>query len=439
MKHLIPIALFLSISILADAQGPTLTSANVSPAVGDAFTNQTAKSTGVSVGTGGANQVWDYSTLVDSSTASGYTVVSPASTPHPTAFADANLSLVTVEANPIYQYGKSSSDALYVLGIISGTDTITYIRPKVYLHYPFAYNGFFTDTVAVTVPGYDAIARGRDSLYGEGYGTLKLPGGHSYNDVLRVKYIENLSTIVNYDLGGGFIIPVTLKQRSISYVYYTPGARSPLLSIAVTSITNSLNIPIPNFSGESTSVYYAKETTLPLTWLSFTSILQDHQVALKWQTAQEINTGVFNVQRSVNGSDFTNIGQLKATGNNMGGSYTYNDLNVEKLGSPKLYYRIQELDKDGKAFYTGINVIELKNVLTTKVYPNPANGFINLNIKDAAVADAVRIYDLKGRLVQTWKDYPTNRLINVKNLTSGSYILQVQVKGKTTSTTIVKQ
>jgi len=437
MKHrLLLLSICVAIFSRSFAQ-PTLTSSDA-PQINEVFTSQPVKSTGISLGTGGANITWNYSTLVDSGSTTSSKVVTPGSTPHPTLFPSSNLALQTLEQDPTYTYGQSSSSALYILGSVTSADTAVYIKPRIYMHFPFTYGSTFSDTVALIVPGYNVLAKGRDSLYGEGYGTLNLPGSKTYSDVLRVKFVEHLSADSTLDFNG-LPLTVTIYLTTTNYLYFKPGYHSPLLSVTVAKFSNSLGALLPQFNSEAISASYATDVTLPLNWVSFTSTLQNNQVALKWQTAQEVNTNHFNIQRSFNGNDFTDIGKISATGNSLGSSYSYTDYNVEKLGVSKLYYRLQEIDKDGKAFYSGTNVIELRTINTTKAYPNPANGYINLNIKGATIADAVRIYDMKGRLMQQWQNYPVNRLINVKSFAAGSYILQVQVKGKTTSSTIVKE
>jgi len=435
MKHRL-LFLFFSVTVFTRAIAqPTLTSANSAPQLGDTYKSQSTTSSSVTLKATGTNQVWDYSSLVDSGSTTTSTVVSPSATLYASLFPSANLALQT---GGTYTYGTSNSNSLYILGNASPSDTVVFLKPRIYMHYPFTYGSFFSDTVALNAPGYDILATGRDTLWGEGYGTLKVPGGKTYDNVLRVKFVERLSADTSY-LG----LPAKVYLTTTNYLYFAPGYHSPLLSVMLTETSAVASLPpfppTTIFDNTVISATYATDAVLPLNWVSFTSTLQNNQVALKWQTAQEVNTNHFNIQRSFNGSDFTDIGKVSATGNSLGSSYGYTDYNVEKLGVSKLYYRLQEIDKDGKAFYSGTNVIELRAVNTTKAYPNPANGYINLNIKGATVADAVRIYDMKGRLVQQWQNYPANRLINVKSFPAGSYILQVRVNGKTTSSTIVKE
>ncbi|HYO22637.1 MAG TPA: hypothetical protein VER36_09535, partial [Flavisolibacter sp.] len=68
---------------------------------------------------------------------------------------------------------------------------------------------------------------------------------------------------------------------------------------------------------------------LPLDWLSFTARRKENTVALQWTTAIEVNTSHFDVERSVNGIEFTRMGQTTATGG-VQNHYSYNEVSPAK-------------------------------------------------------------------------------------------------------------
>jgi ELWxxDGT repeat protein len=72
--------------------------------------------------------------------------------------------------------------------------------------------------------------------------------------------------------------------------------------------------------------------------------------------------------------------------------------------------------------YTTITgVEEKKKDLSLDISPNPANNFINLNSVNKM--EGIQIFDLLGNQINSYK--PANK-INIANLNSGSYILQVK-------------
>ncbi len=54
---------------------------------------------------------------------------------------------------------------------------------------------------------------------------------------------------------------------------------------------------------------------LPLTLLDFTVTKNGNIAQLKWQTANEVNTSHFDIERSTDGVNFTAIGKVDAAGN----------------------------------------------------------------------------------------------------------------------------
>ncbi len=430
--------------ILRSVAQPTLTAANTTPHIGEAFATQSAKAAGVSVKTGGANQTWDYSGLIDSGSAAYFQIVSPASTPYNSSFPSSNLALKTAN-DSAYVYFNSQTADLWELGVASSDTTIIkFTKPKIYLPYPFTYNSFFTDSVVELLPYNNYSFRGKDSLYGDGYGTLKIPG-KNISPVLRVKYIENIAftkdTIIA--IGNSSVNAVYLVQsRTISYIYFAQDTHAPLLAVAKGQTSSSisvLGVPIIAFSDSTTSVSYLKAFTLPVSFASFNASLNNNEVALQWQTAQEINTDHFNVQRSLTGNNFEDITQVKATGNSSGSRYTYTDQDFAKSGvPPTVYYRIKETDKDGKLYYSTTAIVHGNSAIVS-LYPNPAKTYINFNIKDVTVADAITIFDANGHMIQQWQNHQVNQPINVSNLSKGTYFVQVKIKDKTTTTTVVKE
>ncbi len=71
------------------------------------------------------------------------------------------------------------------------------------------------------------------------------------------------------------------------------------------------------------------------------------------------------------------------------------------------------------------------------VYPNPTTGVLNIQLQNNSTATAL-VYDIMGRKVLSKKINTTDTL-NVSNLNSGVYILQITTKNGTISKRIVKR
>jgi hypothetical protein len=116
---------------------------------------------------------------------------------------------------------------------------------------------------------------------------------------------------------------------------------------------------------------------LPLKMVGFTALYQppltppqEGNVLLQWQTANEVNVSHYNIQRSVNGKDFTTIGKIKAN-NRSSNEYSFTDkLKTEALDGKTVYYRIVGVDFDGQKQYSQVKSVALKvnNCITLSVY-----------------------------------------------------------------------
>ena len=59
-----------------------------------------------------------------------------------------------------------------------------------------------------------------------------------------------------------------------------------------------------------------------------------------------------------------------------------------------------------------------------KIYPNPANNFLNINIDDKYQSAKCNIYDNRGALINTFK-MSKNRMIDIQGLTQGYYCIEI--------------
>ncbi|MCY7421664.1 MAG: T9SS type A sorting domain-containing protein [Chitinophagaceae bacterium] len=182
---------------------------------------------------------------------------------------------------------------------------------------------------------------------------------------------------------------------------------------------------------------------LPLKLLSFSAARGTDKIAVNWVTSNEINVKHFELQRSMNGADFTSISTVPATNRqgNQAVQYAYNDKELSALqANTKVYYRLKMTDRDGAFTYSSIQAINplTKNAQIT-AYPNPVKGslvYLQLD-KPAASPIVIKVEDITGRLYSKFtvnaSDFNYGSIpVNVQSLSSGSYVLKVET-GKSTS------
>lgn len=88
----------------------------------------------------------------------------------------------------------------------------------------------------------------------------------------------------------------------------------------------------------------------------------------------------------------------------------------------------------------GVGVEEISAQESVRVYPNPANQMLSVQIPTSAGKASIIMYDLTGRVV--YRDQANSgsvQTLNLDNLSNGVYTLTVGLDGKQTSTKVVVQ
>ncbi|NOT37233.1 MAG: DUF11 domain-containing protein [Saprospiraceae bacterium] len=184
---------------------------------------------------------------------------------------------------------------------------------------------------------------------------------------------------------------------------------------------------------------------LPLEWLGFEGRYNGNFTELDWKTGVEINNDHFEVERRHESeASFTNIANVSASQDLASKLHEYNhdDYNVSKSGI--YYYRIKQVDRNGKFTYSKTISIRVDNAkeLSLIIYPNPTDNNLNIEIGMAIDSELeVRVFDETGKNVLTnpfggFRKAGTYREnLNTSILAVGQYNLQI----KTTSGIINKR
>ena len=163
---------------------------------------------------------------------------------------------------------------------------------------------------------------------------------------------------------------------------------------------------------------------------------------LTWTTSEEYNNSHFEVQRSSNGNAFTKIGSVNGKGRQEN-TYNFTDEGpVTKIN----YYRLRQVDIDGKSSYS--KVLVLRNDLgkiTGKISPNPFSNFINVTYwlsKEEKIR--IRLFDPSGKAVMTYSTrgnsgLNTVNLNDLQNIPKGIYTIELSGENVTFRQQALKQ
>ena len=112
---------------------------------------------------------------------------------------------------------------------------------------------------------------------------------------------------------------------------------------------------------------------LPVTLTSFSAQAVNHSVVLRWTTATETNNDYFTIERSTNGTEFSEVGRTKGAGTStIIQNYSYTDIAPITGVS---YYRLKQTDINGttETFNpVAVNMTKTSGLIKTiMVTPNP--------------------------------------------------------------------
>jgi len=220
---------------------------------------------------------------------------------------------------------------------------------------------------------------------------------------------------------------VLLKRPDAATAWFVPGTSGTGTTI------NTFPAVVRN--GISTFSHFgfggADENPLPIQLLSFNVSCENNQhVAISWSTATETNNEKFIVEKSRNASDWSVLEEVKGQGNS--NKVVNYELTDRKLASGTTYYRLAQVDFDGKqTTYNSVSTT-CEGTETIVVYPNPASALLNVAINSNNLNGniTVSLIGTDGKIIEQrqFMADSENTLItfNVAPLQAGMYFIQLQ-------------
>lgn len=162
---------------------------------------------------------------------------------------------------------------------------------------------------------------------------------------------------------------------------------------------------------------------LPVELIRFNARLAASAVQLTWATASERNCDFFEIQRSVNGKDFTTIGdKVEGHGTTMVvQEYAFADYQLPVAAMA--YYRLRQVDRDGSQHYSNVQAVRLSKAVLSELllFPNPATDQISVGLP--TTGGVVLVHDAMGREVlrQVVAATESGALLEIHALRAGAY------------------
>jgi len=141
---------------------------------------------------------------------------------------------------------------------------------------------------------------------------------------------------------------------------------------------------------------------IPVEFVSFNYVLFGNNVELNWVTATETNNSGFEVQRFYQGK-WEAIGFVVGNGTTSQISeYRFVDGN---LSEGKYYYRLKQIDFDGKFKFSKqieVDILNPKDFILYQNYPNPFNPSTTISWQSPVSGHhKIKLFDVLGREIET--------------------------------------
>ena len=200
--------------------------------------------------------------------------------------------------------------------------------------------------------------------------------------------------------------------------------------IKAADASNVLNSAVDTFSSYTSFAIGQIGASLPVELTGLAATLKNTTATISWQSLNEKEVVEYVIERSTNGTSYTEISTIKALNNAAANNYKWQDASISNGVN---YYRIKMIMANGSVQYSAVLIVKdnAKNGLS--VFPNPAIAGRPFNVTfnaDKADNFVFNLYDMNGKIVSTSKTYinagqnvlsvPTNG-----NLKTGNYILSI--------------
>lgn len=175
--------------------------------------------------------------------------------------------------------------------------------------------------------------------------------------------------------------------------------------------------------------FLCTQSTLPVTLANFNAVQRSSKVTLTWETLFELNNDGFEIERRIGSGSYQKIAFVdsKAPGGN-GDAFSYSFEDATNLPKGVTYYRLRQVDLDGRATYSEIKAVRTGNgTIILSVYPNPSRGTTNVALPSGVGTYDVSVDDFTGKSVQRFSGLTSSNL-QLNNLKPGMYMLRVSIR-----------
>ncbi|MBK7447464.1 MAG: T9SS type A sorting domain-containing protein [Ignavibacteria bacterium] len=364
----------------------------------------------------------------------------------------ANYTVSTADINLPINYIN-----IAVPNAVVGSLTLDGVPVPVVNYTPIGASGFSGAKLSVGLGSHTLSATLPFGLFDYGFGSFDsygYPGGQALSQVAIVSSLDVTPEIATNIVGTQHCVDGLVKDQNgiplagIRVDYLISGA-NPGAGFAFTNAAGiaqycytGTNVGYDTIIGSSGSlsdtVLKIWQSALPVELSSFTSVVDNKDVLLKWSTVMELNNSGFDIERTSDHNTWTKVGYAAGNGTtNEIRNYEFRDRN---LASGLYNYRLKQIDFNGNFEYFNLsNEVEIgipDKFSLSQNYPNPFNPNTKIGFEIPKEGNVtLSVYDNGGKLVSTLVSgnkaagyYTVD--FNASNLSSGVYFYKIVYSGQ---------
>lgn len=209
-----------------------------------------------------------------------------------------------------------------------------------------------------------------------------------------------------------------MNQQNGIYANMSPYGANTTGSNPYTIIQNGI-IDTDTFSIASTA-------PLPVQWLNFSAQKINTNALLKWSVTMQENCLYYSIERSEDGKNFIEIGNLSAQNTTGIINYIYTDYSIFNKSNKTVYYRIKQVDANGKFTYSVIRSLQDNVLNEPTIFLNNLNDNLIINW-DRNEFVTMTIYEDRGSVIfsSDYKMIKGENIINLSQFATGIYLIQL--------------
>ena len=187
-----------------------------------------------------------------------------------------------------------------------------------------------------------------------------------------------------------------------------------------------------------------ENTSSPFKMITFTVIVDNSDIYLKWSKVEEVVIPSFYIERSTDGKKYKTAALIHSDGKNTQSNFSFKDSKVESENK-LVFYRLHYTDEVGRNYYSDVRMVRLESAsesLQLTSYPNPVQNELRLTFPADWQGKTIQLLLCSGNgavlKTEMIRNAGQTATINTSYLSRGVYMLKVEGNNKTAQTIIIK-